>query len=179
MSGRGARISGAEPNARPSAASGEALRSRTATGSLQTACRPISWRPMKSVRLFFADGARYCLSGAGAALVDFCAYALLVGAASFSGPSANLVSRPVGGAASFLLHKYCTFENRGSCHVAVQFARFLCVWGGTFLISQFGVWLFVGPLRLPPLPAKILAEILAGTAGFLSMRFWIFFRRAD
>lgn len=117
---------------------------------------------------------RYVLSGCGAAGADLSTYSLLTGACGLAPEVANLVSRPVGGIVSFLLHKHFTFGNRGRAATHVQFGRFGMVWLSTFAISQGLVVVFHRAVRFGPLLTKITAEGGAGVFSFLCQRSWTF-----
>ena len=120
------------------------------------------------------DFSRYALSGCGAMVVDFGTYSLCALGMGMSPESANLISRPIGGVASFLLHKHFSFENRGQAATHVQLVRFWLVWALTFGVSQAAVWFYHTIVHFGPLLTKISAEGAAGLVSFICQRQWTF-----
>lgn len=120
------------------------------------------------------DGLRYLLSGGGAMTVDLAVYAICTGPGGLPPETANLISRPLGGVASFLFHKYFTFENRGQAAVHHQFGRFWMVWLLSFSLSQGLVIFYHQVVHFGPLLTKIAAEGGAGLVAFLCQRSWTF-----
>lgn len=125
----------------------------------------------------FGDASRYALSGLGAAATDFAIYGALHLGLGWAPVHANLISRPVGGLASFMFHKYFTFQNRGTARTTTQFVRFWGVWILSFLVSQSLIWYASRVLNLQGVLAKVIAEGAAALISFLCQRFWTFSRR--
>ncbi len=122
------------------------------------------------IRDFF----RYALSGCGAMVVDFGTYSLCAVGLGMTPEASNLISRPIGGIASFLLHKHFSFENRGEAATHVQLVRFWLVWALTFGVSQAAVWFYHTIVHFGPLLSKISAEGAAGLVSFTCQRQWTF-----
>lgn len=120
------------------------------------------------------DAARYALSGLGAAATDFGLYLLLHLTFDVTPALTNLVSRPLGGLVSFLLHKYFTFQNRGTAQTGTQFKRFWIVWALSFVISQGMVWWLSSIWPNHGVLAKLAAESAAVLCSFFCQRYWTF-----
>jgi putative flippase GtrA len=120
------------------------------------------------------DFARYVLSGCGAFLADMGSFTLLAVGFGMEPESANLISRPLAGIVSFLLHKHFTFGNRGTKATHVQLVRFWTVWALSFGVSQAAVWFYHSIIHFGPVLAKISAEGAAGVVSFVCQRQWTF-----
>jgi putative flippase GtrA len=120
------------------------------------------------------DFVRYVMSGATAFIVDFGLFSSLIHFAGMDAVPATIISRPVGGLVSFLLHKFFTFQNRGAARTHEQFVRFIIVWIASYGVSTGLVALYSHGFDWNRDFAKIAAEGGAGLFSFLCQRHWTF-----
>jgi len=116
---------------------------------------------------------RYLVVGAASAAVDFSVFKLLDWL-RVDPLLANPVSRPLGGLTCFLLNRSFTFRAAGRSPAAIQFTRFWCVFGASFLLTEGLLALLCKVLGMPGFPAKMLAEAIALLFNFLALKHWTF-----
>jgi len=120
---------------------------------------------------------RFGLVGLAAAATDLALFWLFNQTWGWHRLAAQGVSRPSGGAVSFLCNKHWTFRRPGAADWRQQARRFVAVWAASFVLSTI---LLQAYRRLLPTDArfdflaKLLAEGTAGLANFLLHRFWTF-----
>ena len=117
---------------------------------------------------------RFVCVGCVCFVTDFGTYTLLVKYAGLHPGIGNLISRPLGGAVGFFLHKFWTFRNRGKHMIHVQGIRFCCVWAVTFTISELLVVFFHEVMAFHPAVTKLAAEGITGLCSFVLQRHWTF-----
>lgn len=117
---------------------------------------------------------RFAACGAGAFIADVGTYALVV-RHGMPPLVAHLVSRPLGGAVSFLGNRFWTFGRRRlSRSLGGQVRCYAIVWLATYLLTEGLIFLLLRAIPGRPVAAKILAEGLAGLFSFLAQRSWTF-----
>lgn len=130
--------------------------------------------PVAKPRTFARHVRRWMSVGTLSTIVDFSLLYLLTEYAGWSAVAATMVSRPCGGVVSFVFNKIWTFERREVRGTGGQALRYLCVWLSAYAMSTLLVWLFTGPAHWRPLPAKMVAEPVVNSIGFLVLRHWTF-----
>jgi len=143
----------------------------------QSDSSPAAATPVARPRTFARHVRRWLGVGTLSTIVDFTIYEVLQYYAGWLPVAANMVSRPCGGIVSFVFNKIWTFERREARGTGGQALRYLCVWLSAYSMSNLLVGLFTGPAHWPQLPAKMVAEPIVNSIGFLVLRHWAF--RAD
>ena len=126
-------------------------------------------------RTWWRDLGRYVIAGMAATVADFLLFIILTRSGALHPLTANLISRPAGGLASFVVNKLWTFIRRPQrARLPVQFVRFWVVWLTCYAISEAGLWVWLQVLPGERAACKVLAEIGAGIVSFLLLRHWTF-----
>jgi putative flippase GtrA len=115
---------------------------------------------------------RYLTAGLASFGVDVAVFAALVAGTGMDPLVAHLLSRPLGGLTCFFLHRTWTFASTGP--VAGPFARFVGVFGASFLLTAALLALFHRGFGMPAVPGKVLAEAIAVLFNFLALRHFTF-----
>ena len=123
----------------------------------------------------FARHVRRWLSvGVLSTVTDYSLYGLLLYCAQWSPVAANMVSRPCGGIVSFVFNKVWTFERREVRGTGGQALRYLCVWLSAYSMSNLLLWVFTALANWAQVPAKMVADAVVNSIGFLVLRHWTF-----
>jgi putative flippase GtrA len=123
---------------------------------------------------------KYLAVAALAAVSDWALFTVIL--AAFGAPiPAQATSRIAGGAASFALNKYWSFQSRQIARTFLEARRFLTLFALSYVLSLsvFSLLAFAG---LWPYWAKLIADTLCFLFNFMMMRSWVYGRpkpRAD
>ncbi len=116
---------------------------------------------------------RYTLVGAFVFALDVGIYALILHFTNRWFLTAHLVSRSVGGTVCFVLNRFITFGQRGSCGLGRHAARFAVLYAVSFFLSSTCIWVFVEALERAPVAGKMSAECLVFLFNYTVMKLWV------
>ncbi len=123
---------------------------------------------------------RYLVSGGITVIADFSVFWLLTSVLDVWYLHAHFVSRTFGGLVCFGLNRYFTFGSHKSRGFVAEAARFLILYGMSFVLSSVLVYAFVSGAGCGAVIGKFIAECVVFLFNYTVMKYWVMaHRRTD
>jgi putative flippase GtrA len=116
---------------------------------------------------------KYTLVGGAVFLIDLAAYWSFMEWFGSWFLYAHFMSRTIGGVSCFVLNRYVTFRRPGLDGIVAEMARFLVLYGISFVLSSLLVYLFVSIAMLGAVPGKVVAECTVFLFNYTVMKYWV------
>lgn len=116
--------------------------------------------------------ARYNLVQVLAYGLDYGVFWLVLALAPGQLVAANVASKLAAGVFAFVLHKYVTFQKRGTGRIVRELALYFALLGGNTVVAT--ALLGVLTAFLPPLAAKPVADVLCMAVTFVLTKVFVF-----
>jgi len=120
---------------------------------------------------------RYLISGGITVIADLSVFWILTSVLDVWYLHAHFISRTFGGVVCFALNRYFTFAHRPPQRFVPEAARFLGLYGMSFVLSSMLVYAFVSRLGADAIIGKFVAECVVFLFNYTVMKYWVMAHR--
>ncbi|MFH1531518.1 MAG: GtrA family protein [Pseudomonadota bacterium] len=122
---------------------------------------------------------RYLISGGVTVIADLSVFWILTSVLEVWYLYAHFISRTFGGVICFALNRYFTFVHRPPRRFVSEAARFLALYGMSFVLSSVLVYVFVSHFRAGAVRGKFVAECVVFLFNYTVMKYWVMAHRRN